>query len=95
MLYTWIFYAFDQVLRSLLLKKRAASGTSMVHFCNGLTAIFLKHHRVVLEGKISDWLPVTSRVPQGSILGPLLFIIYANDMPDSLSERSYWRDCVL
>jgi hypothetical protein len=44
-----------------------------------------RSQRVVLEGASSDWLPVLSGVPQGSILGPTLFILYTNDMGDSLS----------
>ena len=44
--------------------------------------------RVVLEGVYSNWLPVTSGVPQGSILGPLLFLVFVNNMPDYVCSDS-------
>ena len=56
-----------------------------------------RRQRVLLDGCISEWTPVTSGVPQGSILGPLLFIIYVNDIPQTLSSPTHLfaDDCAI
>ena len=78
--------AFDSVPHDRLLLKLerfGITGSLLSWLSNFLQG---RSQRVVIEGCQSDWAPVTSGVPQGSILAPLLFILYVNDIPESLSS---------
>ena len=82
--------AFDSLNHKLLLQSGiqklrhiGLSSQAILWFQRYLSS---RYQTVRINSSLSDFLPVTTGVPQGSILGPLLFSVYVNELPQSLKK---------
>ena len=88
--------AFDTPPHELLKSKLFSYGIGGKTLKRIDSFLCFRQQRVVVNGVKSDWAPVSSGVPQGTVLGPLLFSLYINDISSDIESeiRLFADDCV-
>ena len=79
--------AFDKVphQRLILNLKSHGMGNSIINWVEQWLTDRIQ--RVVVDGEVSSWKSVLSRVPQGSVQGPILFLVYINDLQEGVKGK--------
>ena len=83
--------AFDKVDHQILLKKMEKLGIKGDILAWTSSFLHMRTQQVLVDGSFSKSSPVLSGVPQGTVLGPLLFLIYINDIHKDLSPGTFIR----
>ena len=84
--YINIYKAFDKVWDQWIIFKLRQNGISGDQLNILSDLLSNRKQRVVFNGQTSSWAIITTGIPQGSILGPLLFLIYINNLPDGFTS---------
>ena len=88
---------FDRVPHQRLMRKLDHYGIRGSTY-NWIEAFLAdRTQQVLVEGATSDSIPVISGVPQGTVLVPILFLLFINDLPDCVQSRTrlFADDCIL
>jgi len=87
-IYTDLEKAFDKVPHKLLIHKLKAYNLDPQVVEWIISFLSNRKHRIRLNNTFSEWKQVISGIPQGSILGPLLFLIYVSDIQEICQSGS-------
>ena len=97
-IYTDFAKAFDSVAHERLLKKINSIGIESDLLKWTMSFLYGRTKCVNVEGTTSKWKEVLSGIPQGSVLGPILFVVFINDMPEEVkysTSKLFADDCKL